>query len=213
MLVPGSDRGASWGRHIAPVHEQAISLELVGIPGVRCLGLDVQATARSWHRGRRSCRSTGGCPQDSRASPMRQKKPQIRCRRDDMLPRRRADRDLWADHALDIAGVHLQRPPAAVLRLGRARRSPARTRSAMRLRSRWAMVKTAWSSGEPVLYATFRRHYGERMPTQRGSELRRFASLDPSLFGESDCPRPEALRGTIPKKRNSVGSRSARRGT
>src|SRR5881296_549383 len=35
MLVPGSDRGASWGRHIAPVHEQAISLELVGIPGVR----------------------------------------------------------------------------------------------------------------------------------------------------------------------------------
>src|SRR5213594_505728 len=83
------------------------------------------------------------------------------------------------------------------LHSARARRSPARTRSAMRLRSRWAMVKTAWSSGEPVLYATFRRHYGERMPTQRGSELRRFASLDPSLFGESDCPRPEALRGTI----------------
>src|SRR5207247_3299403 len=74
--------------------------------------------ARSWHRGRRSCRSTGGGAQDSRAGPYAPEEAAetmpARC----YAPCRRADRDLSADHALDIAGGHLQRPAAEALTLG-----------------------------------------------------------------------------------------------
>src|SRR5438445_3934074 len=41
-----------------------------------------------------------------------------------MDPRRRADRELSADHALDIAGVHLQRPAAEVLTLAARQAQP-----------------------------------------------------------------------------------------
>src|SRR5262249_38442684 len=62
-----------------------------------------------------------------------------------------------------------------------------------------AGVKIAWLEQQTgVAYATLRRHYGKWMPAEAGSELRRFAALDPSLFGAgppSVVPGDNADRG------------------
>jgi len=47
-----------------------------------------------------------------------------------------------------------------------------------------AGVKIAWLEQQTgVRYETLRKHYGRWMPREAGSELRRFAALDRSLFG------------------------------
>ena len=62
-----------------------------------------------------------------------------------------------------------------------------------------AGVKIAWLEHQTgVAYATLRRHYGKWMPAEAGSELRRFAALDPGLFGAgppSFVPGDDADRG------------------
>jgi integrase len=53
-----------------------------------------------------------------------------------------------------------------------------------------AGVKIAWLENQTgVNYATLRRHYGKWLPTEGESELRRFAALDPTLFGMPGCVR------------------------
>jgi hypothetical protein len=54
-----------------------------------------------------------------------------------------------------------------------------------------------------VSYATLRRHYGEWMPMEGESELRRFAALDPTLFPSEEAklsPTEKRLGGQFPKK-------------
>jgi integrase len=76
-----------------------------------------------------------------------------------------------------------------------------------------AGVKIAWLETQTgVSYATLRRHYGEWMPIEGESELRRFESLDKTLFGGSDCPRPEGASGTISKKRSNSRDAEVRKG-
>ena len=60
-----------------------------------------------------------------------------------------------------------------------------------------AGVRIAWLEQQTgVNYLTLRRHYGKWMPQDRESELRRFAALEPSLFGEI-VPRKSQVGGTI----------------
>jgi hypothetical protein len=49
-----------------------------------------------------------------------------------------------------------------------------------------AGVRIAWLEQQTgVNYATLRRHYGKWMPSEQGSELARFAALDPKLFNRA----------------------------
>jgi integrase len=76
-----------------------------------------------------------------------------------------------------------------------------------------AGVKIAWLETQTgVSYATLRRHYGEWMPIEGESELRRFESLDQSLFGGPDCPRHADAPGTISKKRSNSRNPGVRKG-
>jgi hypothetical protein len=60
-------------------------------------------------------------------------------------------------------------------------------------------VRIAWLETQTgVSYATLRRHYGKWMPHEGESELRKFESLDPSLFSPRLAPTlaPKTKRRT-----------------
>lgn len=57
-----------------------------------------------------------------------------------------------------------------------------------------AKVSMRWieqQTGED--YRTLKRHYSKWMPQEAESELRRFESIDPSLFGKNNCPPSKAM--------------------
>ena len=72
-----------------------------------------------------------------------------------------------------------------------------------------ASVKIAWLETQTgVSYATLRRHYGEWMPTEGDSELRRFEAFDPTLFGVKEAklsPTAKRAGGQSPVRLRSVG--------
>ena len=74
-------------------------------------------------------------------------------------------------------------------------------------------VKIAWLETQTgVNYATLRRHYGKWMPTEGGSELRRFATIDPGLFPASECVRTAEPTDTQPKKSSKVAGKNHAKG-
>jgi hypothetical protein len=62
-----------------------------------------------------------------------------------------------------------------------------------------------------VNYLTLRRHYGKWMPQERESELRRFAALEPGLFGEI-VPQTTVVGGTIPVTPETISGTRVRGG-
>jgi hypothetical protein len=57
-------------------------------------------------------------------------------------------------------------------------------------------LKIPWLEAQTgVNYVTLRRHYGKWMPPEHDTELRRFASIEPGLFGDRIAPRPGGGRG------------------
>ena len=46
-------------------------------------------------------------------------------------------------------------------------------------------------------YATLKKHYSRWMPLEVGSELRRFAGVDPALFSGQIVPARQRRTGTI----------------
>lgn len=67
-----------------------------------------------------------------------------------------------------------------------------------------AGAKIAWLEAQTgVNYATLRRHYGQWMPSEGDTELRRLEALDPGLFGPETAklsPTSQRAGGQFPKK-------------
>ena len=65
-------------------------------------------------------------------------------------------------------------------------------------------VRIVWLESQTgVSYATLRRHYGKWMPPEGEGELRKFETIDPSLFSPSLAPkrrRASQVRGTTAHK-------------
>jgi hypothetical protein len=68
-----------------------------------------------------------------------------------------------------------------------------------------AGVKIAWLEQQTgVDYLTLRRHYGKWMPSDAGSELRRFAALDSALFASGSPPVVPGDTGDRGQRRKSL---------